>query len=178
MKERTREALFNRLGSSIQGTYAIDLFAGTGALGLEALSRGAAMVTCVEIHRRHAENLRRNVRLLGVEDRVQVTQADAFRWIQAWQTRDPQGEFPTCIFVCPPYELFVTREDEMLNLIRVAVDRSPADSLVVVESPLEWDQHQLPFSEAWDARDYAPARVSILVTPGPQSGDPREAIEG
>src|SRR5205823_2176218 len=50
MKDRTREAVFNLLGPGVTGTHAIDLFAGTGALGLEAISRGAESATLIEQH--------------------------------------------------------------------------------------------------------------------------------
>src|SRR5256885_1565381 len=72
MKDRVREALFNLIGPQIKGMYAIDLFAGTGALGLEALSRGAAGATFVEQHYPTAELIRQNIETLAVGDRALV----------------------------------------------------------------------------------------------------------
>ena len=59
MKDRVRQALFNRLGPDVEGTLAVDLFAGTGALGLEALSRGATRAILIEQHRPTARDLQR-----------------------------------------------------------------------------------------------------------------------
>src|SRR5208283_379410 len=80
MKDRVREALFNLLSTAVAGKVAIDLFAGTGALGLEALSRGASRAVLIERHRPTAETIRRNSTTLGVEAIVDVTSADTFLW--------------------------------------------------------------------------------------------------
>src|SRR5271154_4383856 len=65
MKDRVREALFNLLSTAVKGKVAIDLFAGTGALGLEALSRGAARAVFIERHRPTAQTIGRNAAALG-----------------------------------------------------------------------------------------------------------------
>lgn len=77
--DRVREALFNALGSmrAIDGATVADLFAGSGALGLEALSRGASHATFVESDRRTAEVIRRNLATLGFDDRARVVVGDA-----------------------------------------------------------------------------------------------------
>ncbi len=77
MGGRTREALFDLLRGWFEGAAVIDLFAGVGTLGLEAASRGAARVTCVERDRFIARLLRENIHALRCEDRVAVVEADA-----------------------------------------------------------------------------------------------------
>ena len=67
MKERVREAVFNLVGPAVKGKQAVDLFAGTGALGLEAISRGAARAIFIERHYPTLQLIRRNVQSLGVE---------------------------------------------------------------------------------------------------------------
>lgn len=74
--DRVRETLFNWLGQALYGKAVLDLFAGTGALGIEALSRGAAQVTFVERDRQVAEHISRNLETLKA-DKGQVTAADA-----------------------------------------------------------------------------------------------------
>ena len=76
---RVKEALFSILGQRIDGARVLDLFAGSGALGFEALSRGAAHVTFVESHRRTAEALTRTARALALVDRAMVIAAPAER---------------------------------------------------------------------------------------------------
>src|SRR5258708_31844271 len=72
MKHRTRESLFNLISTECAGYHAIDLFAGTGALGLEALSRGAASATFIEKHVPSARIVEENIRSLGVGDRAKL----------------------------------------------------------------------------------------------------------
>ena len=99
--DRVREALFNmlaggRFGDPFDGTRGLDLFAGTGALGLEALSRGAAHVTLVDDGRKAQALIRKNIGLLGAGDRTRLLGCDA--------TRLPQAEAPCAlVFLDPPY---------------------------------------------------------------------------
>jgi 16S rRNA (guanine966-N2)-methyltransferase len=77
--DRVREAVFNALGSlgAVEGKRVLDLFAGSGALGIEALSRGAEDVTFVDADAEAVALVRRNLAALGLEDRARVVQADA-----------------------------------------------------------------------------------------------------
>lgn len=79
--ERVREAWMNMLGPELAGASVLDLFAGSGALGLEALSRGAARVTFVETDARALECLRANIEELGAGDRSTVVRSDVFGFL-------------------------------------------------------------------------------------------------
>lgn len=100
--DRVREALFNLLGARIDlgGAAVADLFAGSGALGLEALSRGAAHVTFVERHGPTLALARRNAAALGVEDQAAFVRADAVRALR----RETLGTFDL-VLADPPYDL-------------------------------------------------------------------------
>jgi 16S rRNA (guanine966-N2)-methyltransferase len=78
--DRVREAWMSILGSAIQGARVLDLYAGSGALGLEALSRGAESATFVELSQASLAALRSNIDSLGVGPRTAVYRADAFRY--------------------------------------------------------------------------------------------------
>ncbi|MHB8572236.1 MAG: 16S rRNA (guanine(966)-N(2))-methyltransferase RsmD [Candidatus Dormibacteria bacterium] len=78
---RVREALFNILGTRVQGARVLDLFAGSGALGIEALSRGAATLTLVERHPARANLLAANLAELGLSDRARVSRAGVPGWL-------------------------------------------------------------------------------------------------
>jgi 16S rRNA (guanine966-N2)-methyltransferase len=163
MKDRVREAIFNRIGSAIQGKHAVDLFAGTGALGLEALSRGAAGATLLEQHFPTAEIIRQNVAGLGVQQKARIVTSSAF----VWQKRRPAlGPAPWAVFCSPPYDFYVERTDEMLQLIGGLMQSAPAGSIFLVESDGRFDFGLLPEAEAWDLRSYPPAVVGIYVRPG------------
>ncbi|MFC3532539.1 16S rRNA (guanine(966)-N(2))-methyltransferase RsmD [Vogesella facilis] len=94
--DRVRETLFNWLGQELDGLRCLDLFAGSGALGFEAASRGAKEVVLVEKVRAVADTLHRNVQLLGATQ-IQVLNQDASAYLSAGQ-----GQFDV-IFVDPPY---------------------------------------------------------------------------
>ena len=80
MKDRLREAIFNLIGPAIRGRHAVDLFAGTGALALEALSRGAEHATMIEQHHPTANIIRQNIATLAVQQQADVVPANVFIW--------------------------------------------------------------------------------------------------
>jgi 16S rRNA (guanine966-N2)-methyltransferase len=163
MKDRLREAIFDRIGPAIKDKHAIDLFAGTGALGLEALSRGAARATLIEQHFPTAEIIRRNMVALGVEQLARVVTADVF----VWHERRPElGPAAWAVFCSPPYDFYVERAGRMLELIAGLIGTAPAGSIFVVESDARFDFGLLPEPKAWDVRSYPPALVGIYVRPG------------
>src|SRR5487761_2774036 len=83
--DRVRETLFNWLGQDLGGQHCLDMFAGSGALGFEALSRGAASVVMVEMSRRVCAALRSNADLLGAKN-LQLRCADALEFATAART--------------------------------------------------------------------------------------------
>ncbi len=158
MKDRVREAVFNLLGPGVKGKQALDLFAGTGALGFEALSRGAAAATFVERHFPTAGHIRQTAIALGVIDRTRIEAANAFIWIQ----RDsPPQDQPWVVFVSPPWELFRELAEAMLALINRLVESSPLGSIVVVEADDSFDFGSLPAPDRWELHEYHPAIVGI-----------------
>lgn len=114
MKDRVREAVFNLLGPAVAGKHAIDLFAGSGALALEAISRGAACATLIERHFPTAALIRQNAAELGVADRVEVLAADTFIWAQKHAI---DGATPWLVFCSPPYAFYLERAEAMLALV-------------------------------------------------------------
>ena len=99
-QDRVRAALFNILSPVVAGADFLDLFAGTGAVGIEALSRGARRATFVEAAQRHAAAVRSNLERLGASDRADVVRADAYRWAAGYS-----GEGFGIAFADPPYAL-------------------------------------------------------------------------
>ena len=162
MKDRVREALFNLLSTAVEGKVAIDLFAGTGALALEALSRGAARAIFIERHRPTAETIRRNASSLGVQEFVDVTSSDTFLWAK----RIPDlGAAPWIVFCSPPYDFYVSRKDDMLQLLTHLIEICPQNSLFAVEFDNRFDSHELPEVDQWDIRPYPPAILGIWEKP-------------
>ena len=102
--DRLRETLFNVLGARVAGSHFIDLFAGTGAVGIEALSRGADEVVFVENHAPAAALIRRNLESLEIRKGARVLASDALRGLQVLASH-LKGKTPRCdyIFLDPPY---------------------------------------------------------------------------
>ncbi|TNE79084.1 MAG: 16S rRNA (guanine(966)-N(2))-methyltransferase RsmD [Gammaproteobacteria bacterium] len=96
--DRIRETLFNWLAPVMAGAHCLDLFAGSGALGLEALSRGAASSTMVEIHPKAASILKDNCQLLRAEG-AEVVVAEALGWLEATHPAQPFD----VVFLDPPF---------------------------------------------------------------------------
>jgi 16S rRNA (guanine966-N2)-methyltransferase len=113
--DRVRETLFNWLGQDLSGWRCLDAFAGTGALGFEAASRGAASVQLLEREPRLARSLQESVERLKAADTVQVAKADAF----SWMARSAPGSWEL-VFLDPPFadQLF---EKAVLAAVRLVV---------------------------------------------------------
>jgi 16S rRNA (guanine966-N2)-methyltransferase len=162
MKDRVREAVFNLVGPSVRAKHALDLFAGTGALALEAISRGATEATLIEQHGPTAAVIRKNVAELGVEPLCHVVTANVFFWASQ---RPELGPGPWVVFSSPPYDFYVDRTDAMLELLGGLIQRAPPESVVVVECDSRFDLTTLPEPNAWDARFYPPAVVAVYRKP-------------
>ena len=132
--DRVREALFSSLESafgSFAGLRVLDLFAGSGAVGLEALSRGAAMAVLVESDRRTATLIEQNARRLGLAGAHAVRQR-----VEAYLDAEPAEGFDL-VYLDPPYDHPAGRVRETLT--RLAAGWYAADAVVVVERPRRED---------------------------------------
>lgn len=97
MSERIRQSLFNIIGSEIEGAVVLDAFAGSGSLGLESLSRGAAHATFIERDRVAQNVIAKNITSLGVSDKTKLIKASVSSWLE---TTDAQFDI---IFADPPF---------------------------------------------------------------------------
>jgi 16S rRNA (guanine(966)-N(2))-methyltransferase RsmD len=159
MKQRVREALFNLLGPEIEGKHAIDLFAGTGALGIEALSRGAASAIFVERHFPTADTLKRNLEGLDLDEVGTVLAANSM----LWSKRLPElPAIPWVVFCSPPYDLYIQQEPEVMALVTALLDAAPVDSQFAVECDMRFDVKRLPLADQWDVREYPPAVLAVM----------------
>ena len=153
-----RESVFNILGEAVEGLVVVDLFAGTGALGLEALSRGADRAIFVERNRENAALIRRNIATLRYEDRAQVILSDAYRWAKAYVPADAE---PIVVFIDPPYADYEDHPDRVRKLLEGLVRALPEGSIISSESSKKLDSEVLPDLERWDVRRYGGTQVAI-----------------
>lgn len=151
--DRVREAIFSALGERVAGARVADLYCGTGALAIEALSRGAASAVLVDQDTRPALG---NVQRLGLADRTELVKGDVGRWLAQVSAADAAGKFDL-VFVDAPYRLAdrvtETLEQHLPKLLS-------ADGRAVVESgarrPLRVDS-----LEPLRQRRYGAADVTI-----------------
>ncbi len=136
--DRLRETLFNVLCAgnpeALAGSTWIDLYAGTGAVGIEALSRGAAMVYFVESSKAATELIATNVQSLGITSGFQIVKAEADKTLRQWEEASVVADF---VFLDPPYRMRA-EYDRVLDLL----SRSKLlgkSSLVVAEHEKKFD---------------------------------------
>jgi 16S rRNA (guanine966-N2)-methyltransferase len=153
-----RESLFNILGEGVAGLVVVDLFAGTGALGLEALSRGGARAIFVEQNRENVALIHRNLATLRYEDRAIVLATDAFRWARSF---DPIDDEPMVVFLDPPYREYENHPKRVNELLEGLVRKLPPGSILAVEASRTLDDQILPDLGTWDVRRYGGTQIAI-----------------
>jgi 16S rRNA (guanine966-N2)-methyltransferase len=129
--DKVRQAVFNSLGSMgvLEGAVVADLFAGSGALGIEALSRGAERCVFVERDRAALKALRANLDTLDLNERSTVHATDVMAWVPAMRNID-------IAFIDPPYEF--SAWSSLLGLVQAGLVVAEADD--PVEAPEGWQQ--------------------------------------
>jgi 16S rRNA (guanine(966)-N(2))-methyltransferase RsmD len=160
-----REALFSILGDAVPGRPFFDLFAGTGAVGMEALSRGAVPVTFVERDMHTAGAIIRHLQSFGVADQATVHRADVYRWIERWQAPSES----VTIFLGPPFPDFERRPEPLLQSLAGLQQKVAPGSVLVLQNEKSWNPDGLPDPEHWEHRQYGRNRLSIWVTSSTQA---------
>ncbi|MBV9123729.1 MAG: RsmD family RNA methyltransferase [Planctomycetes bacterium] len=157
-----REALFSILGHAVPGRPFYDVFAGTGAVGLEALSRGARPVVLVERDFRVAAEIENHLRAFGVAHQASIVRTDAYRWAEHWHG----AEEAVNIFLGPPYPDFDNRLPDLLAVIADLQQKVAPGSVLALQSERNFDPDRLPLAEQWDQRSYGRNRLSLWVKEG------------
>ena len=153
---RVREALFSILGDEILEASVLDLFAGSGAVGIEALSRGAAHATFVESGRSVTETLRRNLETVDCMAQARILTADVFRGIR--QLGEAAGSFGI-VYADPPYQF--TKYPKLVRALGEAEILGPAARIILEHASR--DDPELPNGFVVERCDiYGDAALSFL----------------
>ncbi len=174
--DQVRAAVFSSLAERVPGARVLDLFAGTGGLGIEALSRGASAATFVERDRRAAECIRKNLAATRLAERAEVICLDALIYLQRIETGAAPSARHDLIFADPPYTTNDQREDFAAKLLDspFLVSALARDGLFVLEkSP----RHSLGLeTNGWEVvrqKRYGTTEVIFLRRgDAPESDDP------
>jgi 16S rRNA (guanine(966)-N(2))-methyltransferase RsmD len=130
--DRVKTALFDILADEVDDVRFLDLFGGVGGVGIEALSRGAAHATFIEMNHKVLKILRENLQITGLVDRAETLHADAFKFLQNHATVAPGGTRPAydIVYVAPPqYQEMAARALSLLDCSPLVAD----DGLVIVQ---------------------------------------------
>ncbi len=146
--DMVKEALFNILGAEVYNTSWLDLFGGTGSVGIEALSRGATYVRFIDLNRPAVDVIQKNLQKTHLVERAQVMQADAFAAIK--RTPDRTFDF---IYIAPP------QQKEMWSLALAELDANPGwlqfNTWVIVQiHPMEYTPQTLTHLTELEQRKY------------------------
>ncbi|HSS92937.1 MAG TPA: 16S rRNA (guanine(966)-N(2))-methyltransferase RsmD [Candidatus Dormibacteraeota bacterium] len=152
-----KAAIFNLIGPRIEGAHVLDLFAGSGAIGIEALSRGAAQVTFVDREPRGLAILRQNLDALELKERARVVRGDVVRWLES--SADEVGR-AGLVILDPPYD------DVVFDRALMALDRSLTDAIVVAEHSRRQEMPALTRLRVDRQRRYGDTMVTVLRAPG------------
>jgi 16S rRNA (guanine966-N2)-methyltransferase len=161
--DRVKQSLFDILTPLLPAARVYDCFAGTGSMGLESLSRGAAEAVFFEADRGAVARLRRNIEALGVGERAKVVPSDLFRWFR----QPPAGTGPPAdvLFLDPPYRFVRERPDALRDFAAGAASGHLAPGAVVVFRHDANDSLDLPPLVRTDQRTYGGMILEFLRRP-------------
>ena len=149
MSEKIRGALFNALGD-IEGLTFLDAFAGSGALAIEAISRGAKSVIAVDVDRRAHDALKRNILELGLSGGIKAIRANA----SGWSDNNPRVKFDL-VLSAPPYD------DLQPSLVRKLTKHTKKGGLYVLDWPGKIALHEFDGFERVTSKDYGDAQLAF-----------------
>jgi 16S rRNA (guanine(966)-N(2))-methyltransferase RsmD len=146
--DRVKESLFNIIGEDIRSARLLDLFAGTGSVGIEALSRGAGRVLFIDLDRYAANTVKENLELTGLKDNAEVLRADSFAFLE--RPADRRFDY---IYIAPP------QYHGLWKRALLSVDAQPSwlaeDGWAIVQiHPREIEALELLHLEEFDRRQY------------------------
>jgi 16S rRNA (guanine966-N2)-methyltransferase len=148
-----KQAIFNLAGPGIADAHVLDLFAGSGAIGIEALSRGASGATFVDREPRGLAILRQNLDALGLKERARVVRGDVVRWLETSPEAVKEASF---IFLDPPYD------DPVIDRALKVLDREVEGATVIAEHSRRQELPHLTRLQLDRRRRYGDTVVTVL----------------
>lgn len=160
MRDFVREAVFSMLAKNVPGARVLDLFAGSGSLGLEALSRGASCAVFVDRGSEPGRVIRDNLETLGMADRGVVVRAEILDYLR--KAGFPDRPF-NLIFIDPPFRIDVKYRQEMLKMLAEGGFLAPS-AVVIIEAPLRSPPPGPPEGVSFrERRKYGESAVDVYV---------------
>jgi 16S rRNA (guanine966-N2)-methyltransferase len=151
--DRVKESIFNKLQGWLDGSRVLDLYAGTGNLSCEAVSRGARSVDSVELSKKSISIIRENLKLLGIENDVRVHAEDVLKYLKRYE-----GEPYDIVFADPPFTEKLA--DATLEALAKSRAVGPETIVMIESSSHETVKEAYEGLERTDERDYGDKRVT------------------
>jgi 16S rRNA (guanine(966)-N(2))-methyltransferase RsmD len=146
--DRVKESLFNILGAEVQSAHVLDLFAGTGSVGIEALSRGADFVRFLDIDRQAIATIKANLELTGFASQAEVLRLDAFSLLE--RPADHRFDY---VYIAPPQYKELWKD--ALRILDVHPDWLVENAWVIVQvHPREYEALEFSHLKEFDRRQY------------------------
>ena len=156
--DRVKQSLFDILAPRIEEARVYDCFAGTGSMGLECLSRGAANATFFEMDRSAIGRLRKNITALDVASQSAIVTQDLFTYFRSKKNLAGKVEL---VFLDPPYRFLRERAKDLLYLARGIASHLAPDAIVVFRHDAG-DRLELPPLARYDEREYGGMMIEFL----------------
>lgn len=155
--QMVREAYFSILGNAIPDRPFIDIFAGTGVFGIEALSRGASAAYFIERDAQFAKDIEAHLRSFSLTRQAKLYRTDAYRWIAAWVA----PKEPVNVFLSPPFADLRDKTDDLLRALQMLQAKVAEDSVIVVQTERGAPLDDADMIRNWEMRRYG--RNELLI---------------
>lgn len=159
--QMVREALFSILGDAVPERPFFDVFACSGVIGLEAISRGATSATFIERDPRLASSIEQYADRFGARGRSRVIRIDAYRWADRWIAPAE----PATVYVSPPFADFEQRPELLVRLIAQLQSKLAPGSVLALQAEKGLVSEELPDAGKWDERRYGRNLLLFWVKP-------------
>lgn len=160
-----KEALFNILGNEISQNIILDLFGGTGAVGIEALSRGASYVTFLDKGQQAIKTIQHNLSVTHFSSQAEVLRTDAYVYLAA----PPKTDFDLIYIAPPQYKQMWQKAIRLIDSNPALV--SDAGQIIVQINPIEWEELDLDNFEVFDSRKYGDTLLVFYEKSAPEAHD-------
>jgi 16S rRNA (guanine966-N2)-methyltransferase len=155
--QMVREAYFSILGNAIPDRQFIDIFAGTGVIGIEALSRGASKAHLIERDPQFAKDIEAHLRTFNLTRQAKLYRTDAYRWVAAWVA----PKEPVNVFLSPPFADLTDKTDDLLRVVQLLQAKVAEDSVIVVQTERDSPLDDAEMMRDWEKRHYG--RNELLI---------------
>jgi 16S rRNA (guanine966-N2)-methyltransferase len=159
--QMVREAYFSILGNAIPDRQFIDIFAGTGVIGIEALSRGAAATHFIERDPGLGKDIEIALRNFNLTRQAKLYRTDAYRWVAAWMA----PKEPVNVFLSPPFPDLSEKTEDLLTAIQTLQSKVAEDSVIVIQSERDSPLDDAELMRDWEVRHYGRNQLLIWQRP-------------